>query len=126
MDLYLLALAFHSTTEDGINHAGHGVCGIWCDETIDERMREHTSQYIETYLQSFYRMCVVGAVFGHGLFAQPIITVMEKSTSHEDYWEAIRNETNKYPLNRQIYNADARDTFSWEGSERVLFEGFFE
>ncbi|KAF2276852.1 uncharacterized protein EI97DRAFT_433081 [Westerdykella ornata] len=131
MDLYLLALAFHATAENGINHIIHGMPGIQCGITIHECMTEFAPQYIETYLRSFYRMCAFGSVFGQGLFAQPVINALEKMPPQEgehspDIWEDFQEETRQYPLYRQAYNNFGNDDFSWEYSERLLFKGFFD
>jgi hypothetical protein len=116
MKLYLLALAWASTTYNGTNDAGASLAGT----EIVEYMRDRAPQYIEAYLRSFYRICIFGSTFGRGVFALPVLNAVEKFGTLQANISYERDGVNEHVLQEM-----RRFPIYQETGEDALFQGFF-
>jgi hypothetical protein len=121
MDLYLLALAWFSTTTcDGgpnstrILEGGEGLreLGVKC-------------AVIKAYVRSFFRICVFTSVYGPRIYVEPIATIVAQfEGSTELYWGILDQEVQKMAVQHPIFTAYMQR--SPNELSYALFNGFFE
>lgn len=76
-DLYLLALAWQSTSERGINQGNFVLMtGTWVPD-----LGSLADTYTEAFVRSFFRIQVFTSIFGPRIFAEPVLSSIETFAS---------------------------------------------
>jgi len=135
MDLYLLALAWESTTEERAGMTiDEGSCvNTFSTFTIGTNIMEYfegrAPKFFEYYLSSFYRISIFGALFGPRVFAEPVLNAMDlfgKPTNcEEEVDDAVIEETRRFSIFRTRNDGEESDLYR-EVRESKTFTGFFD
>jgi hypothetical protein len=126
MDLYLLALAWMSTTkyDDGINGAMLWPGGVDLPEVDTEG--EWPRPMTEAYFRSTFRIFAFTSLYGPRIFAEPVSAVLAIAVAQDAHldepqkYHLIQQETGRYPSLTLCREETQEDVTLYS-----IFEGFF-